>query len=786
MDSTEATGKMAIQTVRLKKASAENVAEAVNQTLAARGPKSNVTRATVTPVANSNSILIDGPAESVQDVIKIIQELDSESTGGEVEIRVYKLEHGKARELSALISRMLETVLRESSRRSRNATRGSPVAISADERTNSLIVSANPDQFKTVEQLLLTLDQNSAKTDRSVRFVILKNARALDLATRLNLLFEGRPKGERPVIESDTFANSITIIGSKSDIAETESVISEMDQVSRDQSLQVRMLVVENLPAQQMAKMLQSLYSQMSQTEIQVVDRLTPLPPGQTNQPAAQAESGKTIVTISVDRTANALLMSGPSHELDAINNLVNELTFSSVGNDAEFRQFTLKEADPIAVAKTLSELFKPEPVPVQRQGQQPQLVTPAPRMTIVAEPRTRSIVVRGKATDFILLESLLEQLDVKSMNAQLAFRLVKLEHADPQKVLPFITQMITQLGLTKPGDPVSVAADLRTRGIFVVGRPTMLDEIERVIKGLDTPPAFAEAQVAMIALKHTVAAQLATILQSMLRPAATGETTAEARELQEQVRALRIKKEDGSEVVLDLSQPIKIMSDGAPGARNANRLIISSTSDNITALTSVIEMMDTVAVAEGVTFKIVRLENADATTVAETLTQVFAQGLRLTSGPAGPAEPASETGKALSNPLNVSTDKRSNSLIISGKPESLALAQRLIRDLDAEFKGFVTEVRLFRLSYASSIRLAPLLQTVFTEAAPIPGTEGLTMQVTRLQTLLSTNNLDGKSTLQPKVRSALTIQADDPSNTLIVAARADMMPLIEDVIHSM
>src|SRR5688572_4688798 len=108
-----------IQTVRLEKAQAENVAEAVNQTLAARGPGTAANRAKITPVSNSNALLIDGPAESVQDVIKVIKELDSESTGGDIEIRVYKLEHGKARELSLLINRMLESVLRETTRRPR-------------------------------------------------------------------------------------------------------------------------------------------------------------------------------------------------------------------------------------------------------------------------------------------------------------------------------------------------------------------------------------------------------------------------------------------------------------------------------------------------------------------------------------------------------------------------------------------------------------------------------------------------------------------------------------------
>ncbi|HET6406929.1 MAG TPA: secretin N-terminal domain-containing protein, partial [Chthoniobacteraceae bacterium] len=782
-----------IQTVRLQKAVAENIADAVNQTLAARGPNSPASRAKITPVSQSNSLLIDGPADSVQDVIKVIKELDAESTGGEIEIRVYKLEHGKARELSQLLNRMLESVIRESSRRLRGAGRGGGggagapiVVISPDERTNSLIVSANPDHFKTIEQLLVTLDQNSAKTDRSVRFVLLKNARAFEVSSRLNMLFEDRPRGERPVIEADTFGNSVTIIGSKADIAEAESVISDLDQVSREQSIQVRMLVIENLPAAQVAKMLQSLYSQMSTTEVQVVERLQPLPPGQTNQPPV--EGGKTVVTLSVDRSANALLMSGPSHELDAINNLINELSWSSLGNEAEFRQFALKEADPVAVAKTLQELFKPEPIvrQPQQQGQQPQTVTPAPRMTIVAESRTRSLIVRGKPTDFILLESLLEQLDVKGSAAQLAYRLVKLENADPTKILPLVQQTITQLGLTKPGDPISVSADLRTKSIFAVARETMLNEVEPVIKGLDTPPAFAQAEMAMIALKNTVASQLATILQSMLRPGAAGESTAEARELQEQIRSLRIRNEEGREVVLDLQKPIRIMADSTPGVRGGNRLIVSSTADNIQALTAVIEMMDTVALVDGVTFRIVKLQNADAQTVAATLTQIFAQGLRLASGPAGPAEPASETGKALTAPLNVAADQRSNSLILTGKADTIELAERLLRDLDAENKGFVTEVKLFRLSFASAVRLAPLLQTVFTESGPIPGTEGLSLQVTRLQTLIGTNHIYGKTTLQPKIRAALTIQADDPSNTLVVAARGDIMPLIEDIIKSM
>lgn len=787
-----------IQTVRLKKASPQAIAEAVNTTLAARAPKTNGQRANITPVENSNSVLIDGPRESVDEIIKIIQQLDEESTGGDVEIRIYKLEHGKARELSSLINQMLQTVLRQSARMGNRGFRGggggnrdAVVNITPDERTNSLIVSANPEHFKTIEQLLMTLDQNSATRDRTVRFVLLKNARALEVANQLTLMFEDRSGSDRPVIESDSFANSLTIIASKSDLAEIDSLIETLDQTARDETTQVRMLVINGVPADQMATMLKSLYGQMSRAEIQIVDRLQPPPrdPG-TNQPPAQPEktdSEKSVVSMSVDRTSNALLLSGPSHELDAINNLVDELTWSSIGADAEFRQFQLKEADPVVVARTLTELFKPDPIRVpQRQGQQgePQVVTPAARMTVVAEPRTRSIIVRGKATDFLLLEPLLEKLDSPGTTAQLSFKLVPLAHADPQKIAPLVNQVVQQLGLTRPGDPVSVMPDVRTRSMFVVARESMSAQVQEVIKGLDTPPAFAQAEVALIPLKNTAAAQVAIVLQNMLKPGTVGELTPEAVELLQQVKSLRLTNDLGQPVVLDLTKPIKIMADTAPGGGGANRLMLSSTADNLKALTSIVEMMDTVAVVEGVTFKIVQLANADASSVAETLTQIFQQGQRLAVGPSGPAQPDSETGKALTQILNVSAERRSNSLVLSGKPETVELAQRLIRDLDGDHKGFITEVKIFRLNYASASRLSPMLQAVFMESGTVPGAEGLNTQITRLRTVLGTD--DPKTSSQPKTRAALTVQPDQTSNTLIIAARSDMMPLIEDVIKGL
>src|SRR5690348_17651168 len=64
------------------------------------------------------------------------------------------------------------------------------------------------------------------------------------------------------------------------------------------------------------------------------------------------------IYTLSL-HDALPIFLSGPTHELDQIDHIISELSFSYISSDAEFRVFPLKEADPVVVARTLTELFR-------------------------------------------------------------------------------------------------------------------------------------------------------------------------------------------------------------------------------------------------------------------------------------------------------------------------------------------------------------------------------------------------------------------------------------------
>lgn len=330
------------------------------------------------------------------------------------------------------------------------------------------------------------------------------------------------------------------------------------------------------------------------------------------------------------------------------------------------------------------------------------------------------------------------------------------LTNAPPEKVLPLVMQMVTQLNLIRPGEPLTVAIDPRSRGLLVVAREAVILQVEKMIQSLDKPAPYVEAEVMVFALKKANAAALALVLQNMIRPGAQGLQTPESRELQEQIRRLRVLGDNGEAVTLDLTKPIKIAADGLGGG---NRLMLTSTPDNLKALAAVVELLDTPQITEGVNVRIIKLQHADAASVLTTVQSIFTQGRTLAAGPGGPgAQPEGLTGKALVNPLGLGVDARSNTLILSGQTESIELASKLIEDLDKQLDHPVTELKLFRLKHASATRLVPMLQSVFAEGAPVPGTEGLKTQVTRLRTLKDATAAP-RTSENAKARAALTIR---------------------------
>src|SRR5690606_30856643 len=148
----------------------------------------------------------------------------------------------------------------------------------------------------------------------------------------------------------------------------------------------------------------------------------------------------------------------------------------------------------------------------------------------------------------------------------------------------------------------------------------------------------------------------------------------------------------------LDLAAPLRIMAD-----TTTNSVIVASTEANVKGVRELAAMMDRLPVGEAVVIRVFPLNSASADRVRTIIDELFRKGAQLGNVPGTNrrTQPSTTTGQALLNELAMSVDERSNSLIVAGKEESVALVEVLISDLDGEQSSSWVEPTLVMLKHA-------------------------------------------------------------------------------------
>jgi hypothetical protein len=167
------------------------------------------------------------------------------------------------------------------------------------------------------------------------------------------------------VIESDIFANAITIIGKDADIKTMEGVITDLDKAAMDNSIQVRVIPLKGVQAAKMAEVIRRVYGQMSDSKIVVTESkdkptgAAPGPKGATGKPTTRpaattqaADAEAPPIVIAVDVAANALIISATRTELENVSDLIERLSDSTTGGEAEFRKNAVESVQPTQAAR--------------------------------------------------------------------------------------------------------------------------------------------------------------------------------------------------------------------------------------------------------------------------------------------------------------------------------------------------------------------------------------------------------------------------------------------------
>lgn len=202
------------------------------------------------PLISKNSIMVSYPPSgmlvvtdvlsNIQRLLRIIKAIDVVGIGEE--ISVIPLEYAIASNMVKTLTTIFQTTGGRPTPTRKGAAAAEPaIRIVADERTNSLILSASEYDTSRIKQLIKILDQETPRGEGDIRVYYLQYADAEELAKVLTALpsKEAQPAGKgqaaAPVISkgvqivADKATNSLVITANKQDYLALLDVIEKLD-----------------------------------------------------------------------------------------------------------------------------------------------------------------------------------------------------------------------------------------------------------------------------------------------------------------------------------------------------------------------------------------------------------------------------------------------------------------------------------------------------------------------------------------------------------------------------
>lgn len=156
-------GDQEVDIIRLKYASASEMVR-IAETLLKGDSKSNIPnilKPKLVADERTNSVVISGDPKARQRVSSIIQKLDSEleSRGN---TRVVYLKYANAKDVTTVLKGVSDSLEAEQTSKSKSKSK-SKMSIEPHEDTNSIVITAQPDTMRTLEQVITQLDIRRAQ-----------------------------------------------------------------------------------------------------------------------------------------------------------------------------------------------------------------------------------------------------------------------------------------------------------------------------------------------------------------------------------------------------------------------------------------------------------------------------------------------------------------------------------------------------------------------------------------------------------------------------------------------
>ena len=395
----------------------------------------------------------------------------------------------------------------------------------------------------------------------------------------------------------------------------------------------------------------------------------------------------------------DSIVLEGTDSDLAILEELIRQLDSDTERPMIRFLQ--LENASASDLSRRLQQLYRS----IQTSNQ------PEDRITIVADEGSNSLLIAAPASRMEEIVELAIQLD--SIPRLLDYEVIQLDFIPASDAAEQLDEALKQLqkqgGRGKAVEQISIQPNDRNNTLIVTAPKEYVAQIKSLLKVLDVEPiGLAKAELLFIPLINAQASELAKSLEDMF--SAQGQ---QAKELKEKILRLRFTKvgPDGKLEKLpelDLEKPIRIAPEDG-----TNSLIVATHDQNVEPIKEIVRLLDSVPTAPEMGVEFFPLKYADATTVADVLKEMFDTGAELPTGPGKGIEgavPEGIPGKAFAYNVGIHADTRTNVVVISGRPEQMAIAHTVITQLDVPGDIFAGKPRIFYLEHTDAERLADVL----------------------------------------------------------------------------
>lgn len=659
-------------------------------------------RISVTVDIRLNRLVVNAPRFAMEWADTLVKELDVVQTR-EAPFHTIQLEKLDA---NALVG-ILNQVMAEKLRTNKN------LRISAEPLTNSLIVAANNEDFAEIEKWSRELESKAASIASQPQVFELLNANPWEVLNVLNTTFMPRG-GQRfqpgkEIVFNVIGGQSIIVQAPQEKMESIASMVKKLDEVGvkkveirtyelpgiGDQIDTMARQVQEAVNAGKQAREQRVSISTYPQADTWIVAALpnqfaevesmmekfrvlvgrdtvkthfvdmqfadaAQLAPQLTDLVTKQAATGgkKLLQNLSImaDGRTNRLIVRGTDKAFDDVKAMIDQLDVEAPADNVV--TLPLKFADPNETANTVNAVFGwGRRTGAQRSFTQDVSVTVSNNM----------LVVKAPPKDLERIKSLVNVLDAKGAN-ELVTKTYDLKVLNATAVATQVQMYLMGLGTnTKRGQMKPAAfGEPTTNTLVVIAPQDAIEFIDMLVASLESKePPRADAKP--YALRNAQAGQVAQNVQNMLRSKVT-ERYGKGREQMVQTA---------------------VFADPA-----SNRLFVFAPPEFQELAAELVSMIDT-EVDTGQVVRIVSLQNADATTLAQSMTSVI-------------------QGFGQNAQVKLVPDAGSNSIILNGLPKDVAKAEKLIADLEGTSEQS-PDLQIFPLQYANTLDVVDTLKAMFT-----------------------------------------------------------------------